>query len=55
MTEIINFKNSPYFLFKQHLEASWGGIGIHTKESFGQHEKGKQHSFNMITWNNEII
>ena len=34
MTEIINFKNSPYFLFKQHLEASWGGIGIHTKESF---------------------
>ena len=34
MTEVINFKKTPYFLFKKYLEASWGAVAIHTKESF---------------------
>ena len=34
MTKVINFKKSQYFVFKEHLEASCGGIALHTKESF---------------------
>ena len=34
MTKIINFKKSPYFVFKQNLYASNAGIALHSKESF---------------------
>ena len=34
MSQIINFKKSPYFVFKQNLYASNSGIALHSKESF---------------------